>query len=137
MINYALRVLEPVLRGKASSVEVKYDAERKYVYRMQEDLQKRVWSAGCQSVRLLLPASSIDPPVLTTLSQWYIREDNQWNSMSYPWSQAHFWYRSLFPKKRDWMQRVRFGDYSHPQPHNKSSIYMSVCLLTLLCIHRT
>lgn len=51
MINYALRILSPVLRGKAASVEVDYEAERKHVYHMQNELKKRVWSAGCKSVR--------------------------------------------------------------------------------------
>ncbi len=51
MVNYALRVLAPVLRGKAVSVEVKYDAEKQHVYHMQDELRKRVWSAGCKSVR--------------------------------------------------------------------------------------
>ncbi|OBT65742.1 hypothetical protein VE03_03346 [Pseudogymnoascus sp. 23342-1-I1] len=82
MINYALRILSPVLGGKAASVEVNYEAEKKHVYYMQDELKKRVWSAGCKS--------------------WYIKE-NQWNSMSYPWSQAYFWYRSLFPTWSDWI----------------------------------
>ncbi|CZR68093.1 related to flavoprotein involved in K+ transport [Phialocephala subalpina] len=83
MVNYALRILAPVLRGKAVSVEVKYNAEKQHVYHMQDELRKRVWSAGCNS--------------------WYIKDDNQWNSMSYPWSQAYFWYRSLFPHWNDWV----------------------------------
>ncbi|KAH9210124.1 monooxygenase [Leptodontidium sp. 2 PMI_412] len=88
MVNYALRILAPVLKGKAVSAEVKFDAEMQHVYHMQDDLKKRVWSAGCKS--------------------WYIKDDNRWNSMSYPWSQAFFWYRSLFPVWNDWIFKVSF-----------------------------
>lgn len=51
MINYALRILGPVLCGKASIVEIDYEAEKKHVYHMQAELKKRVWSTGCKSVR--------------------------------------------------------------------------------------
>ncbi|RAH47698.1 flavin-containing monooxygenase [Aspergillus brunneoviolaceus CBS 621.78] len=85
-INYALRILKPVLSGSASAVEVKQEAERSYVYWVQGALRKRVWNAGCVS--------------------WYLNE-SKWNSMSYPWTQAHFWWRSLFPTWSDWHIRVR------------------------------
>lgn len=76
----ALRVIKPVLDGKADFVELKRDAEQRYVDRIQEDLSQTVWNSGCQS--------------------WYIESGPKvktWNAMSYPYSQAHFWYRSLFP----------------------------------------
>ena len=84
-INYALRLIKPVLDGKAEFVELKRDAEQRYVDRIQEDLSKTVWNSGCQS--------------------WYIEsgpKGKTWNAMSYPYSQAHFWYRSLFPVWSDW-----------------------------------
>lgn len=36
---------------------------------------------------------------------WYINE-KKWNSMAYPWSQAHFWWRSLYPTLSDWNLKV-------------------------------
>jgi hypothetical protein len=39
-----------VLRGETANVEVKLEAEKKYVFHMQDELKKRVWSAGCVSV---------------------------------------------------------------------------------------
>ncbi|KAJ5555993.1 flavoprotein [Penicillium frequentans] len=80
-VNYALRILKPILDGKAASVNLKQEAEDRYVYRVQETLRNRVWNAGCNS--------------------WYINE-KQWNAMAYPWTQAHFWWRSLFPTWSDW-----------------------------------
>ncbi|KIV93232.1 hypothetical protein PV10_04462 [Exophiala mesophila] len=83
-INYALRFLKPVITGKAATVEIKADAEIAYTNKMQDDLSKTVWNSGCQS--------------------WYIKEDQgqRWNAMSYPYSQAHFWYRSVLPTWKDW-----------------------------------
>ncbi|KAL4998898.1 hypothetical protein BDV10DRAFT_62258 [Aspergillus recurvatus] len=80
-VNYALRILKPVLDGAASSVEVKADAEDAYVEKVQTALKNTVWHAGCHS--------------------WYVNE-KRWNAMAYPWTQAHFWYRSLFPVWKDW-----------------------------------
>ncbi|PYH91801.1 dimethylaniline monooxygenase, partial [Aspergillus ellipticus CBS 707.79] len=79
-VNYALRILKPVLEGKASTVEIKLDAEREYVYWMQDALRKRVWNS-CAS--------------------WYVNEQ-KWNSSAYPWTQGHYWWRSLFPVWSDW-----------------------------------
>jgi hypothetical protein len=52
-INYALRVLKPVLDGDVASVEVTAEAESNYAYWVQDALNKRVWNAGCVSVRIL------------------------------------------------------------------------------------
>ena len=49
-VNYALRVLKPVLNGDASSVEIKQEAEDEYIYKMQDALRQRVWNTGCASV---------------------------------------------------------------------------------------
>ncbi|KAJ0163186.1 Baeyer-Villiger monooxygenase, partial [Colletotrichum tanaceti] len=103
-INYALRVLKPALQGRASTVDLKREAERAYSDTIQAALQKTVWNSGCNS--------------------WYQMESRgadgskKWNAMSYPYSQAHFWYRCLFPVWSDW-------DYSSP----------CVCILYRL-IHR-
>lgn len=88
-INYALRIIRPILDGRASAAEVKLDAERAYVDRIQADLQKMVFGAGCSS--------------------WYVKETDggrPWNSTTYPWTQAYFWYRSLVPVWKDWQFSV-------------------------------
>ncbi|GAM34982.1 hypothetical protein TCE0_015r02921 [Talaromyces pinophilus] len=84
-INYALRVLKPVLDGDAAFVEITAKAEHDYVYWVQDALRKCVWNAGCLS--------------------WYLN-DKSWNSMSYPWTQGHYWWRSLFPTWSDWYIKV-------------------------------
>ncbi|KAJ5716704.1 Flavoprotein [Penicillium malachiteum] len=84
-VNYALRVLKPVLDGKAVAVDLKEDAEVEYANWVQETLQGRVWNAGCAS--------------------WYINE-KRWNAMAYPWTQGHYWYRSLFPVWSHWTQKT-------------------------------
>lgn len=89
-VNYALRVIKPVLDGKASIADLKPIAEDQYVDKIQSALRKTVWFSGCSS--------------------WYVRDEpgsKLWNAMSYPWSQGHFWYRSLFPVWNDWQFQVR------------------------------
>ncbi|CAK7212764.1 hypothetical protein SCUCBS95973_001574 [Sporothrix curviconia] len=85
-INFALRVIKPVLDGRSTTVDLKREAEEQYVDRIQAALQKTVWFSGCQS--------------------WYVDESTvkgkKWNAMSYPYSQAHYWFRSLFPTWSDW-----------------------------------
>ncbi|KLJ10608.1 hypothetical protein EMPG_09872 [Blastomyces silverae] len=82
IVNYALRILKPVLEGRAAIVELKREAEESYAYQVQAGLDKTVFnSGGCQS--------------------WYI-QDNKWNPTTYPWSQTYMWYRSLFPTWSDW-----------------------------------
>ena len=49
-VNYVLKVLAPVLEGKASEVEVKPFAEREYVTRVQAASKATVLSK-CNSVR--------------------------------------------------------------------------------------
>ncbi|KAB5578092.1 hypothetical protein GE09DRAFT_1168778 [Coniochaeta sp. 2T2.1] len=86
-INYALRIIKPILDGKASVAEVKLEAEKAYVEKVQTALRQTVFASGCNS--------------------WYFGrgeggEGNGWNGTTYPWTQAHFWRRSLFPVWRDW-----------------------------------
>ena len=51
-MNYALRVLKPVLDGSAASVEPKLSAEDDYTRQVQAACQDTVWhSGGCNSVR--------------------------------------------------------------------------------------
>ncbi|KAK5657805.1 hypothetical protein OQA88_2878 [Cercophora sp. LCS_1] len=45
-VNFALRVIRPVLEGRASSAELKREAEETYTQQLQQDLKKRVWETG-------------------------------------------------------------------------------------------
>ncbi|KAL1887666.1 hypothetical protein Sste5346_010061 [Sporothrix stenoceras] len=94
-INFALRVIKPVLDGQCAQVDLKASAEEAYDDNLQTALSKTVWNSGCQS--------------------WYVQgSDDQKsrgtkktrNAMSYPYSQAHYWYRSLFPTWADWQYSV-------------------------------
>lgn len=83
-INYALRIIEPLLNGKGTVVEVKRDAEQQYVSQMEKDMQGTVWFTGCNS--------------------WYLRGSKpgkKWNASTWPYSQAYLWYRCLFPRFDD------------------------------------
>ncbi|PYI07079.1 FAD/NAD(P)-binding domain-containing protein [Aspergillus sclerotiicarbonarius CBS 121057] len=51
-VNYALRILKPVLEGTVSAVGIKGEAEQSYAHRVQEALSKQVWNSGCVSVRI-------------------------------------------------------------------------------------
>lgn len=67
---------------------LKRSAEEAYVSRLQDGLKQTVWMSGCNS--------------------WYNRGPGGkvWNGMTYPWSQARYWYDSLFPVWRDWEYAV-------------------------------
>lgn len=83
-INFALRIIRPLLEGKGTVVEVTREAEQDYVDRLQEDMQKTVWFTGCTS--------------------WYLKDTKdgkKWNGSTWPYSQAYFWYRCLFPNFAD------------------------------------
>lgn len=91
-VNYSLRVIEPVLKGKGSVVEVKREAEEKYVQWVHSSLQNTVFSTGCTS--------------------WYNRAvdgKKPWNATVYPLSQAHYWYSCVFPSWKDWRFSVSLG----------------------------
>ncbi|OJD13591.1 hypothetical protein AJ78_05960 [Emergomyces pasteurianus Ep9510] len=88
-INFALRILKPVLNGEATSVELKKEAEESYAAEIQASLRKTVFNdGGCVS--------------------WYI-QDNKWNPSNFPWTQAYMWYRSLFPTWSDWKIKLPLG----------------------------
>lgn len=90
-VNYALRIIKPVLDGHGTIVELKKSAEKSYVQRVQNALTRTVFGENCQS--------------------WYQRgsDGKTWNGMTYPWSQFHYWYRSFFPSWSDLQYRVGFA----------------------------
>ncbi|RPB05578.1 FAD/NAD(P)-binding domain-containing protein [Choiromyces venosus 120613-1] len=88
-VEYAMRVLRPVLGGKRGSravaVEVKMEKEREWVLNVQRELEGMVWKSGCKT--------------------WYNNESG-WNAVTYPWSQTHFWWHSLWVKWGDWIVTI-------------------------------
>lgn len=100
-VNYSLRLIEPILRGEATAIDVKLDAEKAYTSQIQTALQDTVWLSGCNS--------------------WYNRTQDGIlrNAMAYPYSQAYFWYRCLFPVYKDfdydvsWSPISTAGPFSH------------------------
>ncbi|KAL6871340.1 hypothetical protein J3F83DRAFT_735137 [Trichoderma novae-zelandiae] len=82
-VNYSLRLIEPILQGKATAVDVKLDAEKAYTNQIQTALQDTVWLSGCNN--------------------WYVRtrDGTVRSAMAYPFSQSYFWYRCLFPVYKD------------------------------------
>lgn len=88
-INYALRIIKPILDGSASVADLKPEAERQYVDKVQDALSKTVFASGCMS--------------------WYVRArpgGKTWNASTYPWTQPYYWWRSLFPVWSDWQYSV-------------------------------
>ncbi|RDA96199.1 hypothetical protein CP533_1618 [Ophiocordyceps camponoti-saundersi (nom. inval.)] len=84
-INYALRVIKPVLDHENGVAEVKPEAEARYSRELQEALHKTVWFSGCHN--------------------WYNDEGpdgKKWNAMTYPRTQWDYFYRSVFPIYQDW-----------------------------------
>jgi hypothetical protein len=90
-VNYSLRLIEPILQGKATAVDVKLDAEKSYTSQIQTALQDTVWLSGCNN--------------------WYNRTQDGTvrNAMVYPYSQAYFWYRCLFPVYDDFEYDVSWS----------------------------
>jgi hypothetical protein len=53
MVDYALKVAEPIIKGEASEIEVKEEAEKEHLRRLQEASSDKLWNT-CKSVRLCL-----------------------------------------------------------------------------------
>lgn len=86
-------MIKPVLDGEALDMDLKPQAEQEYANNIQQDLKETVFATGC--------------------GNWYARTGEQketWNAMTYPWSQAYLWYRSLFPTYKDWTYTVSYYD---------------------------
>jgi hypothetical protein len=84
-----MRIIKPILDGKAAVCSVRPEAEANYVRDLHAGLGDRVWETGCSS--------------------WYLNrvDGKSWNAMTYPFTQFHFWYRSAFPVWQDWEFTVR------------------------------
>ncbi|KAL5344337.1 hypothetical protein ACLOAV_010595 [Pseudogymnoascus australis] len=85
MVNYTMKLIEPILKGDALSVEVKKEAELAWTADIQKSLKKRIWNiGGCRN--------------------WY-KGDDDWNSTTYPYSQVWFSLLCMFPNYTHWNYR--------------------------------
>ena len=81
-VDYFLKTAKPVFQGKAKSVQVKDEAYDNWLTTLQKEINKSVFGTpfgGCVS--------------------WY--SGAKVNSISYPWSQLHYWWKTQFPTYRD------------------------------------
>ena len=51
MVNYSLRIFEPILKGEAKEVEVRAEAEAEYLRRLHDASVDKVWHGACRNVR--------------------------------------------------------------------------------------
>jgi len=96
-VNFTLRVLDPILKSlhpspiskilwpapAVSAVKVTQDAEKADNTWVQTECKKLVFSSGCTS--------------------WYLDPKSKKNVMLYPYWEWHYWMRSVFIKKRDFV----------------------------------
>jgi hypothetical protein len=104
-INYTMRVLRPILTGRADIVEVTPKAEKKDIDRVQEKAKHLVWATGCTS--------------------WFIDEKTNRNTIMFPDWQFKFWLRSVF---------VAWNDLEYRSVSTKKAIKKSRGASSLLVV---
>jgi hypothetical protein len=82
-VDYIAKTLfQPIINGRAATVEVKKEAEEGFVESIDVELNGTVFSAGC--------------------SNWYMNKKGR-NSASWPGYAATYWYRTFFPRWNDFV----------------------------------
>jgi len=82
MVNLTLKMIAPILRNEATTVEIKKKAQMAYTANIQKQLKNTVFmDDGCSS--------------------WYKTSDG-WNSTTFPYSQIRFTWWCMFPTWNDW-----------------------------------
>ena len=115
-VDYIAKTLFlPLLDGKASSVEVKAEAEEDFVADIDEELRGTVFSAGC--------------------SNWYINSEGR-NSASWPGLAATFWRRTFFPKWSDFVMGGGHKSWRLKRTYRSMSslLFSKMGLLVLLAV---
>ncbi|PMD52338.1 4-hydroxyacetophenone monooxygenase [Hyaloscypha bicolor E] len=84
-IDLIVKAVKPVLERHAIEVEVKSEAEQKWVNDVQTALKSRVYADNCAT--------------------YYVDQKTGWNFTNYPWSFVHLWWSNKFPDMRDWSYR--------------------------------
>lgn len=85
-INYACRLLRPVLKGTAVSVVVREEAQRRDLRWVHGRLEGLVFNAGCQS--------------------WWMDPVTGKNTFIYPDPMWKYWLRTIFPRWGDFELKV-------------------------------
>lgn len=85
-INYSCRLLRPVLRQTASSINVKADAQRRDLAWIHGKLPELVFNSGCQS--------------------WWMDPETKKNTFIYPDPMFKYWFRTIFPTWSDFDLRT-------------------------------
>ena len=80
-INYACRLLRPVLSAGADSIEVKEEAQKADLQWVHGRMPGLVFNSGCQS--------------------WWMNPVTKKNTFIYPDPMVLYWLRTIFPKWRD------------------------------------
>ncbi|KAF4450056.1 hypothetical protein F53441_6761 [Fusarium austroafricanum] len=80
-INYIMKVIRPILSGRADIVQVTRKAEKKDMEKVQEKARNLVWATGCTS--------------------WFIHDKTNRNTIMFPDWQFKFWLRSVFVAWKD------------------------------------
>ena len=80
-VDYLANVLlKPIIHGRARIIEVKEEAEEKFVLDLDKELDETVFAAGC--------------------SNWYINTAGR-NSAAWPGLAATFWKATWWPRRSD------------------------------------
>ncbi|KAL1965130.1 hypothetical protein VTN77DRAFT_6043 [Rasamsonia byssochlamydoides] len=81
-VEYSLKFIKPILKGDVSTWEVKEEAERNWTNNVQTALKRTTFhQGGCTS--------------------WY-KNERDWNSTVYPYSQIDYFLRCMFPVWSHW-----------------------------------
>lgn len=107
-ISGALKLIAPLLDGRATKLTVRRKAYEEWTAAVQNASKGRVFNRE-------------------TCTNWYVSETG-WNGTTYPWSQIHFWWRSAYITWNDW-------EYTHNgqpvQPHT-SKFWMFITMFLII-----
>ncbi|KAI9759039.1 MAG: hypothetical protein M4579_002628 [Chaenotheca gracillima] len=115
MVEFSLQFIEPVLKGEASQVEIKKEAEIRWTKEIQAELQNTVWATG-------------------GCSNWYLNKEG-WNSTTYPFSQVRFTYECLFPRWKDW--DIKYTKKGSLKLRARQLIKLTAFAIAIIGIRRT
>ncbi|KAJ5941188.1 hypothetical protein N7516_001356 [Penicillium verrucosum] len=85
-VNLVMKVIAPVLRDRASFVEVKSDSEKEYNENLHEKIATTIFNSSCGS--------------------YFIDYKSQKNWFIYPWNSFVMWYSTHWGRSDDWTYDV-------------------------------
>ncbi|PLN82607.1 FAD/NAD(P)-binding domain-containing protein [Aspergillus taichungensis] len=90
-VDLIIRVIGPVLAGRASSVEVKRSSEERFNEQLRAGLKKTILENACRS--------------------WYIDPTSEKNWFIYPWNSLNMWLSTHWGISGDWIYQVSICRY--------------------------